>query len=54
MMSATLLNTIKFGLHDLNMIAGVQVKYADRQKFSNTGYGYQYNEGGKSLWITGL
>ena len=29
------------------MIAGVQVKYADRQKFSNTGYGYQYNEGGK-------
>ena len=44
----------KFGLHDLNMIAGVQVKYADRQKFSNTGYGYQYNEGGKSLWITGL
>ena len=37
----------KFGLHDLNMIAGVQVKYADRQKFSNTGYGYQYNEGGK-------
>lgn len=37
----------KFGVHDLNMIAGVQVKYADRQKFSNTGYGYQYGEGGK-------
>lgn len=44
----------KFGLHDLNMIAGVQVKYADRQKFSNTGYGYHTMKEGKSLWITGL
>ena len=32
--------------HTLNAIAGVQVKYADRQRYSNTGYGYQYDEGG--------
>lgn len=37
----------KFGLHELNMIGGTQIKYADRQTFSNTGYGYQYDEGGK-------
>ncbi len=36
----------KFGLHELNMIGGIQVKYADRQAFNNTGYGYQYEEGG--------
>lgn len=34
------------GRHTLNAIVGQQIKYADRQKFSNTGYGYQYNEGG--------
>ena len=34
------------GKHDLNVILGQQIKYADRQSFSNTGYGYQYNEGG--------
>lgn len=28
------------------MIGGIQVKYADRQAFNNTGYGYQYEEGG--------
>lgn len=32
--------------HTLNAIAGMQVKYADRQRYSHTGYGYQYNEGG--------
>lgn len=32
--------------HTLNAIGGVQVKYADRQRYSNTGYGYQYDEGG--------
>lgn len=32
--------------HQLNVIVGQQIKYADRQKFSNTGYGYQYDEGG--------
>lgn len=37
---------LAFGKHDLNMILGQQIKYSDRQSFSNTGYGYQYNEGG--------
>lgn len=32
--------------HTLNAIGGVQIKYADRQRYSNTGYGYQYDEGG--------
>lgn len=35
-----------WGKHDLNMILGQQIKYSDRQSFSNTGYGYQYGEGG--------
>lgn len=43
-------NSLKFNgswkKHDLNVIAGQQIKYSDRQRFSNTGYGYQYNEGG--------
>nr|WP_246858980.1 SusC/RagA family TonB-linked outer membrane protein [Chitinophaga sp. XS-30] len=34
------------GLHSLNALAGMQVKSADRQNFSNTGYGYQYDNGG--------
>ena len=34
------------GKHSVNVMAGQQVKYADRQHFSNTGYGYQYNNGG--------
>ncbi|MBS1608338.1 MAG: SusC/RagA family TonB-linked outer membrane protein [Bacteroidetes bacterium] len=32
--------------HDVNLLIGQQVKYADRQNFSNTGYGYQYESGG--------
>lgn len=32
--------------HDLNLILGQQIKYSDRQVFDNTGYGYQYEEGG--------
>jgi TonB-linked SusC/RagA family outer membrane protein len=32
--------------HSLNAMVGQQVKYADRQNASNTGYGYQYNNGG--------
>lgn len=32
--------------HDVNLLIGQQVKYADRQFFSNTGYGYQYDNGG--------
>lgn len=34
------------GKHNLNVLVGQQVKYADRQEASNTGYGYQYNNGG--------
>lgn len=32
--------------HALNLLGGMQVKSADRQNFSNTGYGYQYGNGG--------
>ncbi len=32
--------------HAVNILLGQQVKYADRQNFSNTGYGYQYDNGG--------
>ncbi|MEO6000761.1 MAG: SusC/RagA family TonB-linked outer membrane protein [Chitinophagaceae bacterium] len=32
--------------HNINVLLGQQVKYADRQNFSNTGYGYQYDNGG--------
>lgn len=34
------------GKHAINALFGQQVKYADRQHFSNTGYGYQYENGG--------
>ncbi len=33
-------------IHNVNVLVGQQVKYSDRQNFSNTGYGYQYNNGG--------
>ncbi|WP_232825915.1 SusC/RagA family TonB-linked outer membrane protein [Chitinophaga alhagiae] len=33
-------------VHALNLLGGMQVKSADRQNFSSTGYGYQYNNGG--------
>lgn len=32
--------------HELNVLVGQQVKLTDRQNFSNTGYGYQYDNGG--------
>lgn len=32
--------------HQVNVLLGQQVKSADRQNFSNTGYGYQYDNGG--------
>ncbi|MES1221455.1 MAG: SusC/RagA family protein, partial [Bacteroidota bacterium] len=32
--------------HDVNLLIGQQIKYADRQNSSNTGYGYQYESGG--------
>ncbi|MEO7768584.1 MAG: SusC/RagA family protein, partial [Ferruginibacter sp.] len=34
------------GRHAVNVLLGQQVKSADRQNFSNTGYGYQYDNGG--------
>ncbi|NIG55467.1 SusC/RagA family TonB-linked outer membrane protein [Chitinophaga sp. Cy-1792] len=33
--------------HQLNVLIGQQVKAADRQTASNTGYGYQYDNGGQ-------
>ncbi|MVT09954.1 SusC/RagA family TonB-linked outer membrane protein [Chitinophaga tropicalis] len=33
-------------LHSITAMIGQQVKYADRQNASNTGYGYQYDNGG--------
>ncbi|AEW00809.1 SusC/RagA family protein [Niastella koreensis] len=30
----------------ISVLGGMQVKYADRQNFNNTGYGYQYDNGG--------
>jgi TonB-dependent SusC/RagA subfamily outer membrane receptor len=35
--------------HTINILGGQQVKYADRQRFSNTGYGYQYDNGGTAF-----
>jgi TonB-linked SusC/RagA family outer membrane protein len=32
--------------HNINILLGQQIKYADRQNFNNTGYGYQYDNGG--------
>jgi TonB-linked SusC/RagA family outer membrane protein len=34
------------GKHFINALVGQQVKYADRQNYTNTGYGYQYENGG--------
>lgn len=44
-------NTISFNKtfankHSITALAGQQVRLADRQDFSNTGYGYQYDNGG--------
>ena len=32
--------------NSISLLGGMQVKYADRQNFNNTGYGYQYDNGG--------
>lgn len=32
--------------HNINFMAGQEIKYADRQNSYNNGYGYQYNKGG--------
>lgn len=34
------------GKHNVNVLVGNQIKSADRQDFSNTGYGYQFDNGG--------
>ncbi len=36
----------EFGRHSINALVGQQVKYADRQEYNMTGYGYQYEQGG--------
>ncbi|OQP51854.1 SusC/RagA family protein [Niastella yeongjuensis] len=33
-------------IHSVSLLVGQQVKYADRQNFNSTGYGYQYENGG--------
>ncbi len=38
-----------FGKHDLNILAGQEIKYANRQNAFNTGYGYQYGYGGTAI-----
>ena len=43
--SLTYTNTIN-DKHTINLLLGQQVKYTDRQNFNNTGYGYQYDNGG--------
>ncbi|TDH26830.1 SusC/RagA family TonB-linked outer membrane protein [Segetibacter sp. 3557_3] len=32
--------------HNVNILVGQQLKYADRQNFNSRGYGYQYDNGG--------
>lgn len=41
--------TETFGKHDLNVLVGQEVKYANRQNALNTGYGYQYGYGGSVI-----
>lgn len=43
--SLTYTNTFN-GKHTINVLLGQQIKYTDRQNFNNTGYGYQYDNGG--------
>jgi TonB-linked SusC/RagA family outer membrane protein len=43
--SLNYVNTFK-ERHAINILAGQQVKYADRQNFNSRGYGYQYESGG--------
>ncbi|MEO6455499.1 MAG: SusC/RagA family TonB-linked outer membrane protein [Ginsengibacter sp.] len=43
--SITYTNTFK-SKHAVNVLLGQQIKSAGRQNFSNTGYGYQYDNGG--------
>ncbi|QJB32576.1 SusC/RagA family TonB-linked outer membrane protein [Chitinophaga oryzae] len=41
--------TETFGKHDLNVLVGQEVKFANRQNATNTGYGYQYDYGGSIM-----
>jgi TonB-linked SusC/RagA family outer membrane protein len=43
--SVTYANTIN-DKHTINLLLGQQIKYTDRQNYNNTGYGYQYDNGG--------
>ncbi|MES2429632.1 MAG: SusC/RagA family TonB-linked outer membrane protein [Bacteroidota bacterium] len=43
--SLTYTNTLN-DLHGISLLLGQQIKYTDRQNFNNTGYGYQYENGG--------
>lgn len=38
--------TKAIGKHNINALLGQQTKFADRQNFNMTGYGYQYDQGG--------
>lgn len=51
MMSFDIRNSLSYekvfnSIHDLKVLGGQQVRAADRQNLSNTGYGYQYDNGG--------
>lgn len=51
MMSFDVRNNLSYdrtfnSIHELKLFAGQQIRAADRQNFSNTGYGYQYDNGG--------
>lgn len=51
LLSFDIRNTISYNKtiaekHTITALAGQQVRLADRQDFSNTGYGYQYDNGG--------
>lgn len=39
-------NNVFNGKHTVSVLLGQQIKYTDRQTFGNTGYGYQYENGG--------
>ncbi|HUQ66660.1 MAG TPA: SusC/RagA family TonB-linked outer membrane protein [Flavitalea sp.] len=40
------LNRTIFGVHEVRGLIGQEIKYTDRQNSNNTGFGYQYENGG--------
>ncbi len=42
-------NTTIHEKHTLNLLGGMQIRSANRQAYNNTGYGYQYDNGGVPL-----